>query len=132
MSSSCSSNHRRNPDTEAIYQHRIEELLKAVYDGHDGNSPQYSFGDSTLFAASMLRHDYKSMEAFTMLLLEDEYQQSKLPLNPNNIKHLTSFDHSLSQKIKGNLQEAFMKQCNEIVESILARSLIDAVLAASS
>lgn len=105
---------------DRIYERRVEELLEEISLAKSG---------SQLSSASILPREPSTMRHFTSRALEEEFLQSKQPLNPHNIKHLDAFDHQLSKVAKRELDNTLLSYCDQIVEQILARCLIDSVLA---
>lgn len=81
-------------------------------------------------AASLLLSKPEAIKSYSKRMLEEEYMQSKMPLNPNNLKHLDAFDHQLAKIAKFELQNNITQYSDQIADQILARCLIDAVLVA--
>ncbi len=115
---------------DEIYDSRVAEVLQAIKSTKSQQSLQHLhyFDESSLLALSLLPANAQAIENFTKRTLENEYLQSKMPLNPNSMKHLSSFDHQLPKEIAHQMDNVLADQCHQIVEGILARCLIDTIL----
>lgn len=78
-------------------------------------------------AASLLPLQDDVVEKFVRNVLTEEFAQSNRPLIANSTKQFNAIDHQLPIIIQAQVNSSLNEQCDAIVESLLARSLIEAV-----
>ncbi len=95
---------------------------------HSTNNNISLLDDGLSLAASLLPMKDDIIEKFVRDVLVEEVNQSNRPLIPNSVKQFNAIDQQMPAKVQEHVDNALVEQCDEIVDSLLARFLIESVM----
>ena len=84
--------------------------------------------DGLSLAASMLPMREDVIQRFINDVIVEEFNQSNRPLQANSIKQFNAIDHQMPAKVQAQIEQSLGEQCDEIVDNLLARFLVESVM----